>query len=160
VSSCPTAVVDAPVETVWGLLTDPAGWSSVYDLRVIRVEPPGPARAGQRVFGESGPRWLHLPVTLTFTDIDVAERRLALDVQMPLRLAVREELSCAPLNERQCRVNFHCHFGVPTGWRGALVSALLRRELRVGPADSLRRLKAAAERTSSRAHSGSGSSDR
>ena len=40
-SICPTELVGAPVETVWGLLTDPAGWSSFYDLRVTRVEPPG-----------------------------------------------------------------------------------------------------------------------
>ena len=145
VSSCPSEIVDAPVETVWALLTEPAGWSSFYDLRVIRVEPPGRARVGQRIFGESGPRWLHLTVTLAYTAIDVSQRSLRLEVQMPLGIAVREELSCSPINERQCRVNYHCHFSLPSGWRGALLRLLMRRELRVGPVDSLRRLKQAAE---------------
>lgn len=147
VSSCPTDLVDAPIETVWALLTEPAGWSSFYDLRVIRVEPPGPARVGQRIFGESGPRWLHLAVTLTYTAIDVSQRSLRLEVQMPLGVAVREELSCSPINDRQCRVNYHCHFSLPSGWRGALLRLLMRRELRVGPVDSLRRLKQAAEQS-------------
>ena len=102
--------------------------------------------AGQRIFGESGPRWLHLTVTLAYTAIDVSQRSLRLEVQMPLGIAVREELSCSPISDRQCRVNYHCHFSLPSGWRGALLRLLMRREFRVGPVDSLRRLKQAAER--------------
>jgi hypothetical protein len=145
VSSYPTELVDAPIETVWALLTEPAGWSSFYDLRVIRVVPPGPARVGQRIFGESGPRWLHLAVTVAYTAIDVSRRSLRLEVQMALGIAVMEELSRSPISDRQCRVNYHCHFSLPSGWRGALLRLLMRRELRVGPVDSLRRLKQAAE---------------
>ena len=131
---------------MWELLTDPAGWSSFYDLRVLRVEPPGPATVGQRVSGESGPRWLHLGVTITYRAINVSQRSLELTVQLPLGIAVREEMSCTPINDRQCRVNYHCHFALPPGWRGALLRLLTWRELRVGPADSLRRLKQAAEK--------------
>jgi hypothetical protein len=145
VSGCPTELVDAPVEIVWTLLTEPAGWSSFYDLRVIRVEPPGPARVGQRIFGESGPRWLHLAVTLTYTAIDVLQRRLGLEVQMPLGITVREELSCSPISDRQCRVNYHCHFSLPSGWRGALLRLLMRRELRAGPADGSRRARSSVQ---------------
>jgi hypothetical protein len=43
------------------------------------------------------------------------------------------------------QVNYHCHFGPPTGWRGAIARMILRRELEVGPADSLLRLTRAAE---------------
>ena len=137
--------MDAPIETVWELLTEPAHWSSFYDLHVIRVEPPGPARVGQRIFGESGPQWLHLAVTLTYTAIDVSQRGLRLEVQMPLGIAVREELSCSPISDIQCRVSYHCHFSLPSGWRGTLLRVVIRRELRLGPVDSLRRLKQAAE---------------
>lgn len=144
-SSCPTVVVDAPADTVWTLLTNPAGWPSFYDVRVMRIEPAGRATVGQRVFAESGPRWLHLPVMLTYTDIDPGMRSLELDVKMPLGLAVNEALSCSPISDRQCRVNYHCHFVLPRGWRGMLLKTFLRREIHEGPADSLRRLKDAAE---------------
>ena len=143
--SCPTDLVDAPAETVWELLTDPAGWSSFYDLRVMSVEPPGPARVGQRVIGESGPKWLHLAVTVTFTAVDAASRSLGLDVQLPLGIAVKEELGCSVVSPHQCRVSYHCDFALPTAWRGTMARVLLGREFRVGPEDSLRRLKQAAE---------------
>lgn len=130
---------------MWELLTDPAGWSSFYDLRVLRIEPPGPATVGQRVSAESGPRWLHLGVTVTYRAINVRQRSLELTVRLPLGIAVTEEMSCTPINDRQCRVNYHCHFALPPGWRGALLRLLTWHELRVGPADSLRRLKLAAE---------------
>ena len=143
--SCPTDIVNAPVEAVWELLTDPARWASFYDLRVKSVEPPGPARVGQRVIGESGPKWLHLAVIVTFTAVDFPRRSLGLDVQLPLGIAVKEELACSVVSAHQCRVSYHCNFALPTGWRGAMARVLLGREFRVGPEDSLRRLKQAAE---------------
>ena len=67
---CPTAVVEAPVETVWQLLTYFAGWGDFYDVRVLSVEPPGPAVVGQRMRGESGPRWLNLGICFEHTLVD------------------------------------------------------------------------------------------
>src|ERR1700689_5108753 len=38
---CPTDVVDAPIEVVWGLLTDPAGWGGFFAFRIrARLPPP------------------------------------------------------------------------------------------------------------------------
>jgi hypothetical protein len=147
-TNCPTALIEAPVQRVWQLLTDPETWPSFYDLRVMRIEPPGLATAGQRVFGESGPRWLHLAVTLTFTAVDASQGKLELIVQLPLGIVVTEELGCKAINATQCRVSYHCHFALPSGWHGWLLRMVLWRELRVGPEDSLRRLKQAAEQRS------------
>lgn len=143
--SCPTALVDAPAQVVWRLLTEPAGWSDFFDMRVVRVEPPGTALVGQRVYGESGPRWLHLGVTMEFTEIDPVHGKLAMAIQLPVGVAVREELCCSAVGEVQCRVNYNCNFSFPPGLRGRLVKLLLRRELVAGPAESLSRLKRAAE---------------
>jgi hypothetical protein len=35
--SCPTDVVDTPIEVVWALVTDFARWGDFYDVRVEKV---------------------------------------------------------------------------------------------------------------------------
>jgi hypothetical protein len=143
---CPTDVVEAPVEVVWGLLTDPAGWGDFFDLRVRAVHPPGPAHVGQCVHAESGPRFAHLKITFRFTRIDVTHHGLGMRVALPLGVVVTEEMSCASLAEDRCRVTYGCDFSFPPGLHGSIVRALFGREVQVGPIESLRRLKAAAEK--------------
>jgi hypothetical protein len=138
-SSCPTSIVNAPVEIVWGLLTRPDKWGDFYDVRVTSVEPAGPAVVGQTVFAESGPRLLHLALEFRFTKIDAVKYELGLDVKLTFGITVSEDLSCVPIRQDQCRVNYHCGFGVPAGWRGAVARILMRRELNSGPVDSLSR---------------------
>jgi hypothetical protein len=72
--------------------------------------------------------------------------RLGLDVRFPFGITVREDLTCVPLGQEQCRVNYKCGFGFPAGWRGSVVHFLVRRRLDAGPADSLARLQREAER--------------
>src|SRR5580658_9999394 len=144
-TACPTGIVEAPVGVVWKLLTNLAGWGSIFDFRVTSVEPPGPATKGQRMLGESGPRWLHLGMSFEYTLIDETHYKLELDARFPLGITVHEALDCVPLEGGRCRVNYHCHFGFPGGWRGRLLRVLLSRRLEEGPADSLSRLKRAAE---------------
>jgi hypothetical protein len=143
--SCPTDLVNAPIDIVWTLLTHPADWAGFFDIRISHIVPPGAASVGQKIHAESGPHFLHLPVTLEFTEIDVAKRVIGLSVQLPLHVKVLENLSCSVVSDTQCRVNYHCAFGLPGGWRGVLAQILMRREIEIGPADSLARLKRAAE---------------
>jgi hypothetical protein len=145
-ASCPTCIVNAPVETVWTLLTRPEGWGDFYDVRIVSVEPPGPAMVGQTVIAESGPRLLRLKLRFRFNTIDAGNHELGIDVRLPFGVTVQEDLRCIPLGRDQCRVNYNCDFGFPVGWRGAVTRFLLRRELRSGPVDSLSRLRRAAER--------------
>jgi hypothetical protein len=145
-ASCPTAVVNAPADIVWGLLTEPAGWGDFFDVRITRVQPTGPAAVGQRIYGESGPRLLHLKLEFEYLAIDADHYRLILNVRLPFGITVREDLNCVPLQRNQCRVNYRCDFGFPKGWRGAVARLAMYRELDAGPVDSLSRLKRAAER--------------
>jgi hypothetical protein len=144
-ASCPTAVVNAPADVVWGLLTEPAGWGDFFDIRITGVTPAGPAVVGQRIYGESGPRLLHLKLAFEYVVIDADHFRLVLGVLLPFGIGVREDLNCVPLHWDQCRVNYRCDFGFPEGWRGAVARLVMRRELNAGPIDSLSRLKRAAE---------------
>ncbi len=144
-TSCPTALVNAPIDVVWMLLTEPARWTEFFDIRVTRIDPSGPAAIGQRIYGETGPRFLRMGATLEYTKTDAARRTIGLNVQLPLGITVREDLSCGAVGDAQCRVNYHCQFCLPSGWRGAIVRVILRRELEAGPEDSLLRLTRAAE---------------
>ena len=144
-SSCPTSIVNAPVEIVWGLLTHPERWGDFYDVRVTSVEPTGPAAVGQIIFAESGPRLLHLALEFRLTKIDAVNYELGLDVKLPFGVTVCEELNCVRIGQDQCRVNYHCGFGFPAGWGGTVARFLTRRELNSGPVDSLSRLRRAAE---------------
>ena len=51
VNVCPADRVQAPVEVIWELLMDPAGYGGFWDMTVERVEPEGPAAAGQKFTG-------------------------------------------------------------------------------------------------------------
>jgi hypothetical protein len=144
-ASCPTEVVNSPIEVVWNLLTNPAGWGGFFDLRVLGVEPAGQAQVGQRVRAETGPRSLHLKVGFKFTEIDAERHRLGFDVELPFGIKVREEMDCALVSAGSCRVNYHCNFEFPSGIRGRALRLLVRRGLDSGPRDSLQRLKRAAE---------------
>jgi hypothetical protein len=144
--ACPTAVVEAPVEVVWNLLLNTAEWGKFYDLRVLSIDPPGPAAAGQRLIGNSGPRFLPLRLVFDFVEVDPLNYRLKIDGLLPFGIRVRENMSAVPVDSVRCRVNYNCAFELPTGMRGRLLRLLLQRGLENGPADSLQRLKRAAER--------------
>ena len=144
--SCPTSVVNAPVELVWALLTHPEGWGGFYKVRITAADPPGPAVVGQTVFAESGPEFLHLKLQFRFLKIDALNYKLVFDARFPFGITVRENLTCVRLGPEQCRVNYNCGFGFPAGWRGAVLQSFMRRRLDAGPADSLSRLKREAER--------------
>jgi hypothetical protein len=94
-ASCPTSIVDAPVETVWRLLTRPEKWGEFFDLHVLSVELPGPAAVGQTIVGESGPRRLRLKLRFRFTKVDKQNYQLGFDARLPFGVTVREDLSCA-----------------------------------------------------------------
>jgi hypothetical protein len=145
-ASCPTAIINAPVEVVWALLADPAGWGHVFDVRINSVDPPGSPVAGQKIAGETGPRLFRLKLSFRVLETDPERHRLVMDINLPFGIAVREDLKCTALDPDHCRVDYHCGFDFPTGWRGSLASVLLNRRHHAGPMDSLSRLKRAAER--------------
>jgi hypothetical protein len=144
-SSCPTTIVNAPVQIIWELLMNPDGWGDFFDVRIIGMKPEGRAAVGQEIYAESGPSFLHLKVEFKFVAIDSDRHRLGLEIRLPFGVSVKENLECAALDLDHCRVNYGCDFSFPTGWRGAIVRLVLRRELDAGPIDSLARLKRAAE---------------
>src|SRR5262245_61130193 len=96
-ASCPTAIINAPIDIVWRLLTEPAKWGDFYDVRIANVVPPGRAVAGQIVHGDSG-RWrIRFPIVFEFLTVDLDHHRLVFLVRMPFGISVYEDLDCVPV---------------------------------------------------------------
>ncbi len=103
---CPAAIVQAPVERVWALLADPAGYDRWWDAHTERIDPPGPAQAGQTLHGWSralGQRW---PVTATIELVDPERHQIRFRTALPLGIEGLNQITCAPLDARSCRVQF------------------------------------------------------
>jgi hypothetical protein len=115
--SCPTAIVNAPIEVVWEILTEPAAWGAFFDVRIIDVQPKGSALVGQRIYAESGPRFLRLRLKFQFTEVNTVEHKLRLNIELPFSISVREDLNCIPLSCTQCRV-YHTYSAYARGLDG------------------------------------------
>lgn len=84
VSVCPATVVEAAVEQVWGLLTQPEGFDLWVDADLESAQPDGPAHAGQRMrFHAATGLGFRLPVTVDVCSVDPAEHRLRMLARLP-----------------------------------------------------------------------------
>jgi uncharacterized protein YndB with AHSA1/START domain len=99
--SCPTDVIRATPERVWGLLTNPArlGWLGV---KVIEA----PARdlaAGDRLRFGPAPG-----LRLSWTVLSIEPlRTLELDIKVPLGIRNHETVVVSPVGVDSCRVTFN-----------------------------------------------------
>jgi hypothetical protein len=144
-SVCPTDVIKAPIEVVWRLLSTPARWGDFFDATILSVDPPGTATAGQRITLLSGHWPFRFRLVFKFAEVNTAEHSLRLEIRLPFGIVNHEHLTCTEVSEAECRVAYHCNFDFPAGARGVLLAESLRGAFRRGPADSLARLKRAAE---------------
>ena len=106
VSVCPIAVVQAPPERVWALLSEPASYAVWWDAETITIVPSGPARPGQQITAKSkafGRQW---PVSITVNSVDAARRAIDLTSRLPFGITVRNHITATPLEGGASRVSF------------------------------------------------------
>jgi uncharacterized protein YndB with AHSA1/START domain len=98
---CPTAVILAPAERVWRLLTIPHELAQWSGTKLVE----GPARAlsaGDRLVLRAG--ILHI----TFDVLDAQPpRQLTLDIALPFGVTLREQIQITPLDANSCRTTFN-----------------------------------------------------
>lgn len=105
-STCPLAIVDAPVDQVWRLLADPARYALWWDAQTRSINPEGPAQPGQQIFArtvELGRSW---DVHITIQAVTPDKYQLDLVTRLPFGTTVLNHIICAPLDGQHTRVSF------------------------------------------------------
>jgi hypothetical protein len=106
VTTCPIAVVEASEKVVWHLLTTPESYAAWADVELLRAEPPGVVREGQRIFFRTHGFGRWWPVTFQVGAVD-ARRSLELTIELPLGIVNHEHFTLLPLGASQTRVAFN-----------------------------------------------------
>jgi hypothetical protein len=106
VSVCPSAVVEAPIERVWDLLTSPEGVNSWVDAVVLAAEPDGPFVAGQRLDLVTRALAHNFAISIDVLEVDLASYRLRLLIRLPLGIVNDELITLAVAGEDRTFVQF------------------------------------------------------
>lgn len=107
ISACSTAIVNAPVERVWGLLANPVQYDLWWEAQTRSIVPPGPAQPGQQIVGQAsflGRKWdiAHLTVQA----IEPEKRQIDVLTQLRFGISIHNHITCQPLDSHHTRVGF------------------------------------------------------
>ena len=106
ISICPVAVVAAPVETVWELLSEPTLFDVWWDARTERIMPEGKAAPGQVLYAKTtglGRTW---DVTLRIDRVDPEKHQLQALSTLPLGTLNHVTITATALDSASSRVQF------------------------------------------------------
>ena len=106
VNVCPADRVQAPVELVWELLMHPAGNGRFLDLTVERVEPEGPATAGQRFAGWTRALCRRWRIEGEALEVDAPRHQIRFRMSLPLGIVGDNRIVCTPIDTRSCTLRF------------------------------------------------------
>ncbi|HEY7356759.1 MAG TPA: SRPBCC family protein [Ktedonobacterales bacterium] len=103
---CPVAVVAAPVESVWELLSEPTLYDEWWDARTERIVPEGKATSGQILYAKTSAMGRKWDVTLRVEMVNPERHQIELHITLPLGIVNRPTIICTPLDSASCRVQF------------------------------------------------------
>ena len=106
INVCPTAVVAAPVERVWELITEPARRDEWWDAHTVRVMPEGSAAAGQVVYLKSPTLGRQVDGTLRIEKVDPVKHQILWHLAGPLGIVVHQTTTCSALEAGSCYVQY------------------------------------------------------
>ena len=104
IQTCPTAIVQAPPERVWRLLTNPTDLTRWSGVRMLQ-RPDRPLSPGDQIVFRAGPGGF-FKVTFHVLKAEPA-RRLALDVLLPFGVVNHENIVITPISDSESRVTFN-----------------------------------------------------
>lgn len=105
-STCPVAIVDAPIDQVWSLLANPVQYARWWDAHTRSIVPEGPAQPGQQICAQTVALGIHWAVHVTVQAVASEKRQLDLLTQLPFGISVHNHIGCSSLDSRHTRVSF------------------------------------------------------
>jgi uncharacterized protein YndB with AHSA1/START domain len=102
ISVCPAAIINASIEKVWTLLSEPANYALWWDAQTCSIVPEGRAQAGQKIHGKSS----GMDINVTVSSVDESKHQLHLTTKMPFGITVDNHMICTPLEDGTCQVSF------------------------------------------------------
>jgi hypothetical protein len=105
-ATCPIVVIDAPIERVWKLLSQPSMYDQWWDAQTCAIEPEGVAHAGQTIHARTIELDKTWDVHIVVESVDAPRHTLDLTTRGPLGITVRNHIVCTPVDDARTRVSF------------------------------------------------------
>ena len=102
---CPTAVVAAPVESVWELLMDPALRDEWWDARTRRVVPEGKASPGQVIYLKTLPLATKWDATISVEVVDAEKHQIVWGLR-GFGVNNHQTTTCTAVDAESCFVQY------------------------------------------------------
>ena len=103
---CPADTVHAPVERVWDLLMQPAGYGRFWEFTVERVEPEGPAMVGQKFVGWTRSLCRRFRLDGEIRELDAERHHILFHMSLPFGLISSNRIMCARIDEQCCTLRY------------------------------------------------------
>ena len=101
-STCPIAVVNAPIERVWEFLAEPANYDLWWDAKTCSIVPEGHAQVEQRVHAKAG----GFNILLRVDAVDESKHKIDFTTKFPFGITGFNHLTCTALRNSTTQVSF------------------------------------------------------
>lgn len=105
-TACPAAVVAAPVESVWELLSEPTLYDEWWDAHTERIVPEGKATPGQVLYAKTSALGRKWDVTLRVEMVNPEKHQIQLRISLPLGTVNHATITSTAIDTASCRVQF------------------------------------------------------
>jgi uncharacterized protein YndB with AHSA1/START domain len=101
-STCPIDTINAPIERVWELLSEPANYDLWWDAKTSSIDPEGRAQVGQRVYAKAG----GFNILLAIDAVDESKHKIDFTTKFPFGITGFNHLTCTALHNSATQVSF------------------------------------------------------
>ncbi len=103
---CPAAIVAAPIDIVWELLSEVKGRDEWWHARTVRVVPDGEGSPGQVLYLEVSRLGITLTRTIRVEAVNPQKHQLHFTVALPLGGVNHQTTTVTAIDAASCRVQF------------------------------------------------------